>query len=95
MSRFDYVKYDNTGILMQDHFKSQMLELERNIQGIGINSALRAVSTQSAAVSSLGRSKAMAVTKLEELYMWLGKAVRDDQILRNGSAELQEERKDG
>lgn len=37
----------------------------------------------------------MAITKLEEFYMWVGKAIRDEQLLRNGSAELQEERKDG
>jgi len=41
------------------------------------------------------RAKALAITKLEEVYMWIGKAIRDDQIKRNGSAELQEERKDG
>lgn len=41
------------------------------------------------------RAKALALTKLEEVYMWIGKAIRDDQIKRNGSAELQEERKDG
>lgn len=41
------------------------------------------------------RAKALAITKLEEVYMWIGKAIRDDQIVRNGSAELQEERKDG
>lgn len=38
------------------------------------------------------RAKALALTKLEEVYMWIGKAIRDDQIERNGSAELQEER---
>ena len=38
------------------------------------------------------RAKALALTKLEECYMWIGKAIRDDQIARNGSAELQEER---
>ncbi len=42
-----------------------------------------------------GRAKALALTKLEEVYMWIGKAIRDDQIARNGSAELQESRKDG
>jgi hypothetical protein len=42
-----------------------------------------------------GRAKALAVTKLEECYMWIGKAIRDEQISRNGSAPLQEERKDG
>lgn len=30
--------------------------------------------------------------KLEEAYMCVGKAIRDDQIERNGSAELQESR---
>ena len=38
------------------------------------------------------RAKALVLTKLEEAYMWIGKAIRDDQIERNGSAELQEER---
>lgn len=41
------------------------------------------------------RAKAIAITKLEEVYMWMGKAIRDDQIARNGSAPLQEERKNG
>jgi hypothetical protein len=38
------------------------------------------------------RAKALALTKLEEVYMWIGKAIRDDQLSRNGTAELQEER---
>lgn len=29
-----------------------------------------------------GRSKSIAITKLEEFYMWAGKAIRDDQLLR-------------
>jgi len=41
-----------------------------------------------------GRAKSLALTKLEEAYMWIGKAIRDEQIQRNGSAELQEERCD-
>ncbi len=32
------------------------------------------------------------MTKLEEAYMCVGKAIRDDQIARNGSAPLQEAR---
>lgn len=46
------------------------------------------------AVESLkpGRAQALVLTKLEEAYMWIGKAVRDDQIARNGSAPLQEDR---
>lgn len=42
-----------------------------------------------------GRAKALALTKLEECYMWIGKAIRDNQIARNGSAPLQEGRKNG
>lgn len=42
-----------------------------------------------------GRAKALALTKLEECYMWVGKGIRDAQIARNGSAPLQEERKNG
>ena len=42
-----------------------------------------------------GRAKALALTKLEECYMWIGKAIRDAQIKRNGSAEPMEQRKDG
>lgn len=41
-----------------------------------------------------GRAQAMAFTKLEETYMWIGKAIRDDQIARNGTAPLQENRND-
>jgi hypothetical protein len=39
------------------------------------------------------RARELAFTKLEEAYMWCGKAVRDEQISRNCGAELQEERK--
>jgi hypothetical protein len=43
----------------------------------------------------VGRAQSLAFTKLEECYMWIGKAIRDEQIKRNGTAELQEERKNG
>lgn len=39
-----------------------------------------------------GRAQSLIMTKLEEAYMWVGKAIRDDQITRNKSAPLQEER---
>ena len=42
-----------------------------------------------------GRAKSLILTKLEEAYMWIGKAIRDDQIARNGSAGEQPERKNG
>jgi hypothetical protein len=47
-----------------------------------------------AAVNELanGRAKALVLTKLEEAYMWIGKAIRDDQIAHNQSTEEQPER---
>ena len=75
-SRFDYVKYDSIAIDQQDHFKKQVSGLEGSID-MYLKSP---------------RAKALALTKLEEVYMWVGKSIRDDQITRNGSAELQEER---
>lgn len=38
------------------------------------------------------RSTEYAIKALEEAYMWIGKGLRNEQIKRNGSAELQEER---
>lgn len=76
-SRFDYVKYDDAAVTVQDQAKEKATELESVINSLGN-----------------GRAKSTALTKLEECYMWIGKQVRDDQILRNGSASLQEERKD-
>jgi len=79
MSRFDYVKYDEKAADDQELFKEHVTELEQDIEMLLLSP----------------RAKALAITKLEEVYMWIGKAIRDDQIKRNGSAELQEERKDG
>lgn len=39
-----------------------------------------------------GRYQSLALTKLEETYMYIGKAIRDNQIARNGNAPLLEER---
>lgn len=75
-TRFDYVKYDDKAQNLQESVKSQFLCVEAMLNG-GI---------------SEGRAKSLALTKLEEAYMWVGKAIRDEQIKRNGSAELQETR---
>ena len=77
MSRFDYVKYDETAIGQQAAFKHIASGFEQMIEGL-----------------QSPRAKALALTKLEEVYMWVGKAIRDDQIARNGYAELQDERND-
>lgn len=76
MSRFDYVKYDDQAIKDQAAFKQEFETLSVAVE----------VSLKSP------RAKALVQTKLEEAYMWIGKAIRDDQIVRNGSAPLQEER---
>ena len=73
MSRFDYVRYDDKAKDDQALFKGEFEELESFI-----NDRLKSP-----------RAKALAMTKMEEAYMWIGKAIRDDQIARNGSAELQ------
>lgn len=74
--RFDYVKYDERAQKIQNAFKGQCSLME----GV-LEKELRP-----------GRALSLALTKLEEFYMWVGKAIRDEQIERNGSAELQEER---
>lgn len=87
--RFDYVKYDETAQGLQTYFKVECQNLESAINAIGpaASTVLRGDDIQ-----KLARSKAAALTKLEEFYMWAGKAIRDDQVCRNGSAQLQEER---
>lgn len=76
MSRFDYVKYDEISQTKSNLLKSIFVSVEKYIDLELPNS----------------RAKSLAITALEECYMWVGKAIRDDQIARNGSAELQEER---
>ncbi len=78
MSRFDYVKYDEKAVADQVAAKHWCMGLDELI------------------VKNLmpSRATSLALTRLEEAYMWIGKAIRDDQIARNGSAPLQEERND-
>lgn len=42
-----------------------------------------------------GRAKSLALTKIEEAYMWCGKGIRDQQLMRNKDTELQEDRTNG
>lgn len=35
------------------------------------------------------RAVSLALTKIEEAYMWVGKAIRDEQILRGGDSKDQ------
>lgn len=75
-NRFDYVKYDDKAQADQSLLKDAIASIEQTVND----------------VIKCPRSKALVMTKLEEAYMWIGKGIRNDQIERNGSAELQEER---
>lgn len=77
-NRFDYVAYDTEAKNLQAFFKEQFQYLEK-----GVDQNLKD-----------SRYKSLVMTKLEEAYMHIGKAIRDEQIERNGSAELQEGRSD-
>lgn len=79
MSRFDYVAYDAQATADQANMKVQVTNLEHEIE----------------MTIKCPRSKALVLTKLEEVYMWIGKGIRNDQIARNGSAPLQEGRNNG
>lgn len=74
-NRFDYVAYDTEAATKQAKFKDMFKELEFEVVG----------------TLASGRAQSLIVTKLEEAYMWVGKAIRDEQVnLR--SATLQETR---
>lgn len=79
VSRFDYVKYDVDGVMQQGLFKGAFMAIDESIQSILPDSDYRKE----------------AIKHLEISYMMIGKAIRDEQIERNGSAPLQEERNDG
>ena len=74
--RFDYVKYDEAANKKQAEAKTLFVALEGWIE--------RNLSP--------GRAKALVLTKFEESYMWIGKAIRDEQIEQGRPAPLQEER---
>lgn len=76
--RFDYIKYDDVSLSLQTQCKIAVEDLERHING----------------AVKCPRSKATALTRLEEVYAWIGKGIRNDQIERNTKeqTELNEQR---
>lgn len=68
--RFDYVRYDDTAAENQRAFKAMFEELEAHVS----------------ASLKPGRAQSLVLTKLEEAYMWVGKAIRDEQIARGGDS---------
>lgn len=75
-NRFDYVAYDEQAKVKQQAFKGLFKDVESHVDRFIIE----------------GRARALVYTKLEEAYAWIGKAIRDEQILRNGEVKLQEGR---
>jgi len=81
--RFSYVQYDNVGVEQQAKLKSQFEEIERTLNSFFPDGP----------ANPAGRPKALALTALEESYMWTGKAVRDGQVARSkGAVEDKPER---
>lgn len=74
--RFDYVKFDEDTAKKLGDFKDRFTGMERCV-----NENL-----------ADGRAKSLVMTKLEEAYMWVGKALRDEQIARGGDATDQPQR---
>jgi hypothetical protein len=77
-NRFDCVEYDEMSTLQQRNCKTKFMDLAEYIETLFGN-------------SEQGK---LALVKLEESYMWIGKSIRDDQIARTGIAPLQEKRND-
>ena len=75
-NRFDYVAYDDEAKRCQAEAKKIMLALEYFIAGELVD----------------GRPVQNALKALEECYMWIGKAIRDEQIQRNTDTMLEERR---
>lgn len=74
--RFDYVKYDDAAAVTQATFKLLFENLADNANKI----------------LAKGRAQSLVLTKLEEAYMWVGKAIRDEQIARGGDQADQPKR---
>lgn len=72
MKRFDYVPYDEVGRHKSRVLKDAYELLEELIH--------RTIPKES-------REKSLALTKLEESFMWIGKSIRNE-VVENGQLEL-------
>ena len=70
----DYVPFDEKAKSLQDSIKSQILCIDAMMRGSLKDS----------------REKSLAITKLEEAFMWIGKAIKVDQEARNGERNGQD-----
>jgi hypothetical protein len=74
--RFSYVRYDAEAQVKQQEFKALFEAIEAHAEK----------------VLGASRPKSLLMTALEEAYLWTGKAIRDEQIARDGAAAEQKER---
>lgn len=74
--RFSYVKYDAESVRKQETLKAMFEAIESFC-----DKELKA-----------GRATSLVYTKLEEAYMWTGKAIRDEQIANGSQVEHVAER---
>ena len=73
MSRFDFVMFDVKAAKDSAELKSRFQSLEARLDEL---------------IPVNGRSKCLAMTKLEEAFMWIGKALRDEVLSREGSTNV-------
>jgi len=69
--RFSYVRYDEVRAAKQGYFKGLFEAIEENVM-TGLPD---------------GRPQSLCLTALEEAYMWVGKAIRDEQIAVDGAVK--------
>lgn len=75
--RFDYVRYDEEAAQKQAALKGAFRQLETLCVGMWKDGKMLPD----------GRAKSLVLTKLEEAYMWVGKAIRDEQLAARGAEE--------
>lgn len=77
--RFNYVRYDEQSAKQQEQAKALCEQMEAFIESLKVT-------------SNGSRPISLALTALEETYMWIGKAIRDNQVERGSMAEHISER---
>lgn len=77
--RFNYVRYDEKSIKQQEKAKELCEQLEAHIDSLKVT-------------SNGSRPISLALTALEETYMWIGKAIRDNQVERGSMVDHVPER---
>lgn len=73
-NRFSYVRYDGIRAEKQQEAKALVEAVEAFLEGSVSN----------------GRPKSLALTALEECYLWIGKAIRDEQIAADKGVAVEE-----